>query len=140
MEAFISIGVRNMAESLHFYCDFLNFDLERMINPEPNVELAWLSNNKNMKIELIHRNAEYPFDNQKSSVIISLVVEDLKEYTEWLEDQEMDYTEKQLPNGIETIRFTDPNEIPVALIQLNKTNNLETEAPSHDNVPKNETV
>ena len=55
MEAFISIGVRNMSKSLHFYCDFLKFDLEKIISPEPEVELAWLSNNKNLKLELISR-------------------------------------------------------------------------------------
>lgn len=116
----ISIGVKSMEESLSFFKDVMDFNLDRRMNPSPGVELCFISNKDQMVIELIEmENVPVPV-NSSSSLTLTFMVENLEEKEALLKVKNIKYKTKTLPNRLNVHQFHDPNGISLSFMNTMK--------------------
>jgi len=116
-EVFLTIGCNSLDESREFYQNLLGFTLEREFAPGPDIRIAFLKR-PDLKIELVERGDMMLPGNDQSSLTITVTVDDLAPVEQKLQTTGCALPERAtLPNGMELIRFQDPDGVNVTVIK-----------------------
>ena len=114
---FVTIGVNSLESSIAFYKEILNFKENKRLAPAPGLQLVFLENENNFKIELVDREDSEPIDYSTSPFTLTFMVDDLDSRQELLEQKSIVFTRFPLPTGIDIIRFSDPDGLGIAFIK-----------------------
>ena len=120
------INVKNMEQSIKFYCEKMNMQLQRRINVnENNAEISFLSDSKSSHIiELTCWNDKTDYDEGDQLDHLAFEVEDIESKIKEFRDSgvKIEKDPFKLTGGTSKIAFiTDPNGIWIELIEKNKS-------------------
>jgi lactoylglutathione lyase len=110
---YVTIIVRNMEESIHFYTEVMGFKIDSQYNPQPGVIITLLKSNGDAMIELI-KNTE----NEIGLYSVGMDVEDINTTVKALKIKGAKITMEPVPITVGALAFLeDPNGARIALIQ-----------------------
>ena len=114
--AHVTISVKNMEESLHFYEQIVGLPVKRKMSGGPGRELAFLGNENESEVELICGTQANPSFGRDIS--IGFVVENLDETIRHLQENGCDTGEVMSPNpSMKMIFITDPDGLRVQFME-----------------------
>lgn len=118
--SFFTIGTSSLEESIKFYQEVLDFELEKRFSPRPGVEIAFLSDKHNSKIELIQRGPISPSEN--CPISISFEVDDINAVKEHLDKHNVKITSgpTELPSKVKLLHAQDPNGVALGFVEYQK--------------------
>ena len=112
--AHVTLSVKNMEESLHFYEKIIGLPLKRRMPGGPGRELAFLGNENETEVELISGKDAVSFG---QDISIGFVVENLDETIQYLRDNGIDVGDVMSPNpSMKMIFINDPNGMRVQFL------------------------
>lgn len=110
----ISIGVKNLKESITFYKDTLGFTLLSQIEIDENTSMAFLLFNDAIEVQLIQRKDEEW--NNDSKVTLSFKTDDIENDLNRLKIDDCSHQIVALPTGVSVLPFVDPNGVKLSFI------------------------
>jgi lactoylglutathione lyase len=118
---FVTVKVRCMEESLKFYTEFLELNVINKFPAGPGVTIAFLSDEKGNKIELIENANEKINEESKglSLVSIGFVVDSVDKVLELVNEKGIKIVRGpiQTPAGAKFIYIEDPNGAEIEFIE-----------------------
>ncbi|MCX7923605.1 MAG: VOC family protein [Clostridia bacterium] len=119
--SFTSITVKNMEESLKFYTEVLSLKELVRFSPRMGVNIVFLKNEENNKIELIeYEGIENTNSLSANSIVaIGFTVENLDNTVNMLKEKNIEIIRGpiQIPNGQKFVYVRDPNGAEIVFIQ-----------------------
>lgn len=115
----VSIGVRDLDESIQFYTEQLSFRLLHRVTVNPQIEFAFLLFNEEIEVQLICRKGEALPDLSSSAMTLSFQTEDVASELQRLQDAgfAIDAAIRTMPTGTKILPFTDPNGVHLSFIE-----------------------
>jgi lactoylglutathione lyase len=118
---FVTVKVKSMEESLDFYTDFLGLSVINQFPAGPGVNIAFLSDEKGNKIELIENAHENISEGSKAVSLISIgfVVDNVDKIVELVNKKGIRIIRGpvQTPSGAKFIYIEDPNGAEIEFIE-----------------------
>lgn len=114
-KSYVAIGINKMDETLSFYLK-LGFTLKNQLQPNKDLEIAWIENNSGFIIELIKRKDLNAAENQRSSTTLCFHVDDLESVKKMLMETGILFNEFPLDDNKRAIRFSDPNGVAISCV------------------------
>jgi lactoylglutathione lyase len=118
---FVTVKARSMEESLKFYTEFLGLNVINKFPAGPGVTIAFLSDEKGNKIELIENAHEKINEESKglSLVSIGFVVDSVDKVLELVNEKGIKIVRGpiQTPAGAKFIYIEDPNGAEIEFIE-----------------------
>ena len=115
--AHVTIAVKDMEESLHFYGDIIGLPEVRRLPSAPGREIVFLGNENESLVELIYNSAQADFS-FGASLSIGFEVPSLDAMLEKLREEGIDPGPVSSPNPVMRMIFiTDPNGVRVQFLE-----------------------
>jgi lactoylglutathione lyase len=118
---FVTVKVRSMEESLNFYTEFLGLNVINKFPTGPGVTIAFLSDEKGNKIELIENAHERINEESKALSLVSIgfVVDSVDKVLELVNEKGIKIVRGpiQTPAGAKFIYIEDPNGAEIEFIE-----------------------
>lgn len=116
---FVTVKVKNMEESLKFYVEFLGLSVVKKFPAGPGVSIAFLSDEKGNKIELIENTHEKIDRNGLSLISIGFVVDNLDKIIELVDKKGIKIVRGPVntPSGAKLFYIEDPNGAEIEFIE-----------------------
>lgn len=116
---FVTVKVKSLEESLKFYTEFLGLNVVTQFPAGPGVTIAFLSDEKGNKIELIENSHEELTDKGASLVSIGFVVESVDKIVEVINERGFKIVKGpvQTPTGAKFVYIEDPNGAEIEFIE-----------------------
>lgn len=117
---FVTIKVNDMKESLKFYSEFLGFEKAMEFSPQKGVNIVFLKDKLNNKVELI----EYEF-NKNSEIVkdcpasLGFNVDSLEEILKVIKEKDIKiiHGPVETPAGQKFVYISDPNGVGIEFIE-----------------------
>lgn len=116
---YFSIYTDKLEETIKFYTDFLEFNLERRVQASEKVTLVFLNDGKGGNIELVDQGipVEEPKNN---SVAITIVVDNVEDIEK--KANEAGYIKsfgpQKMPSGVTLLHIMDPNNVTINFVEM----------------------
>lgn len=116
---FVTVKVKSLEESLKFYTEFLGLSVVSRFPAGPGVTIAFLSDEKGNKIELIENSHERVEEKGLSLVSIGFVVDSVDKIVELVNEKGLKILRGpvQTPSGAKLMYIEDPNGAEIEFIE-----------------------
>jgi lactoylglutathione lyase len=118
---FVTVKVNSLEESLKFYTEILSLKVINQFSAGPGVSIAFLSDDKGNKIELIENSHEKVSEEAKGLSLISIgfIVDSVDEIVELVNEKGIKIVRGpvQVPSGARLMYIEDPNGAEIEFIE-----------------------
>ena len=117
----VTMYVKNLEESLHFYSDIIGLPVKRRFSPAPNMDIVFLGDGE-IEIELIDNQAQADVS-IGSDISLGFEVQSVQETQEFLRQNGITPGEIQQPSPqVKFFFVSDPNGVNIQLCENEKGN------------------
>ena len=117
---FVTVYVKDMDKSVHFYQDVLGFSIERSFNPAPGISITFLKDDAGHEIEFITDDSKVSYSGKGLS--LGFYVKDIYETEKMLKSKNVRIISGpvELKSGVKLLGALDINGLELGFCQQSK--------------------